>query len=215
MESQPVEQGPSASRAIDQKTGVDPAGPGASGQATKVLGFRSALFGSSEADVRAAAKKDFDVANAGFNKSQNLADRTDVASIKVPDVLPGGGYAEVGYVFGYKSKKLTQISVIWSKATDKSLTPDRLLANGEALKSYFAAEGLVASTITTDTMLRDGILLFRGADGDGHTVALMLRGSVSPATDKAPQRFTPMALLLFYISDPKTPDVFKIPAGKF
>lgn len=191
-------------------------GSGAAAQAnTKILGFRSALFGADEADVRAAAKKDFGVTDAGFSKSQNLADRTEVDSVKVPDILPGGGSAEVGYIFGYKSKKLTQVNVIWSKATDRSLTPDRLVANGEALKSYFASEGFVASSIATDTMLHDGILLFRGTDVDGHTVALMLRGSMSAATDKAPQRFTPIALLLFYIADPKTPDVFKIPAGKF
>ncbi len=32
--------------------------------------------------------------------------------VKVPDLLPGGGTAEISYVFGYQSKKLIQVSVV-------------------------------------------------------------------------------------------------------
>jgi hypothetical protein len=56
----------------------------------------------------------------------------------------------------------------------------------------------VPSTIATDSAVRDGILLFRGADADGHTTAMMLHGTTTT---------TPSA--------EKTTTVFKIPAGRF
>ena len=62
--------------------------------------------------------------------------------------------------------------------------------------------------------MHDGILLIRGADADGHTTALMLHGTAT-AKDKTSQTFSPNALLLFYVADPKAPDVFKIQSGRF
>ena len=44
--------------------------------------------------------------------------------------------------------------------------------------------------------------------------ALMLDGKTTAGADKS-QVFTPNALLLFYIADVKTPDVFRIPTGRF
>jgi hypothetical protein len=74
----------------------------------------------------------------------------------------------------------------------------------------------VPSTIATDSAVRDGILLFRGADADGHTTAMMLHGTTTttPSAEKT-TTFVPNALLLFYLADPKASDVFKIPAGRF
>ena len=101
--------------------------------------------------MRADIIKDFGVPDKAIAKTQNLADRTDVLTVKVPDVLNGGGTADVAYVFGYKSKKLTEVSVIWSKGTDKTLTPERFLANGEALKTYFSDAGYDPKTIAANS----------------------------------------------------------------
>lgn len=185
--------------------------------AVSVKGFRSALFNTDEAAVRAAINKDFGIAGKDIAKSRNLTDRTDVLTIKVPDIIEGGGVAEIAYVFGYKSHKLIQITVVWSKATDKDMTAERLLSNGEALRNYFSTAGYVPPTIVTNAEVKDGILLFRGADADGRTTALMLHGVKTPATDpkQSAQPFAPDGLLLFYIADAKAPDVFKLPAGQF
>ncbi len=181
----------------------------------KVLGFRSALFGMDEAQIQAAIVKDFGVPGSAIHKSQNLGDRTDILTVRVPDVLQGGGTSDVAYAFGYKSKKLTQVSVIWSKGTDTAITPERMLANGEALREYFQNEGFDPKTIVVNSALKDGILLFRGSDGDGHTTAMMLHGTTTAGQDKTTQTFVPNALLLFYLADSKAPDVFKIQAGRF
>ncbi len=190
--------------------------PAGDAAAFKVSGFRSARFGMDEAEVRAAIAKDLNVQPSAIAKAQNLADRTDLLNVRAPDVLPGGGAADVAYVFGFQSKKLIQVSVVWSKASDKVLEAPQLVANGEALKNYFLAENFPAGSVTTDLAVRDGIVLFRGIDADGRAKAVMLRGTITAGADeKAARNFAPSSLVVLYMADPKTPDVFKVPAGKF
>jgi hypothetical protein len=187
----------------------------------EVTGFRSALFGMSEADVRSAISKDFGVSGAGVRTSQNSAERTQILSIKAADVLPEGGTAEVAYVLGYKTRKLIQVSLSWSKATDDKLTPERLVANGEALRAYFMSAGYKADTLVSNVATRGGLLMFRGEDANGRTTALMLVGAMNDkattdkTSDKSTRSFAPVALSLFYLADAKNPDVYRIQPGKF
>jgi hypothetical protein len=200
-----------------QATLPDAGSSAAPAPAVSLKGFRSAVFGTDEAAVRAAITKDFGIAAKDIAKSRNLTDRTDVLTVKVPDIIEGGGLAEIAYVLGYKSHKLIQVTVVWSKATDKDMTTERLLSNGEALRNYFSTAGYVPASIVANAEVKDGILLFRGADSEGKTTALMLHGVKTPATDpkQSAQPFAPDGLLLFYLADPKTPDVFKLPSGQF
>lgn len=198
------------------------AAPTATGATTaEVTGFRSALFGMSEADVRSAISKDFGVSGAGVRTSQNGAERTQILSIKAADVLPEGGTAEVAYVLGYKTKKLIQVSLSWSKATDDKLTPERLVANGEALRAYFMSAGYKSDTLVSNVATRGGLLMFRGDDANGRTTALMLVGAMKDKAtadktgDRTTRSFAPVALSLFYLADAKNPDVYRIQPGKF
>ena len=209
--SAPAAQGPGTPSAADAAAAarVDKNGP-----ILKLSGFRSAQFGMDEEAVRAAIQKDFGVQASAIRKSSALADRTEVLSIHVPEVLPDGGASDVTYSFGYRSKKLAQVSVVWSKGTDKAITPDRLLADGEALKDYFQGAGYDPKSLAINAAVKDGVLLFRGTDAAGHITALMLHGTMALGADKI-QSFTPNALMLFYIADVKAPDVFRIEAGRF
>jgi hypothetical protein len=179
----------------------------------EVKGFRSALFGMSEAEVRAAAAKDFGVSADALKSTQNGAEHTQALTMKAQDVLPDGGAAEIAYVLGYKTKKLIQISVTWSKTTDDKLTPERLTSNAESLRTYFLKAGYKPDTIVSNAPVSNGILLFRGADGSGHTTALVLEGAFSG--DKAHPTLSPSGLRLFYLADAKNPDVYRIQPGKF
>lgn len=167
-----------------------------------------------EAEVRAAIVKDFGP-DAVIRTAPNLAEHTQVLAVRVPDVLPEGGTAEVSYVLGYKGHKLFQINVLWSKATDPAVTPDRLLANAESLKTYFAGAGYNPATVTMNEGVSNGLLIFRGNDADNHTTALLLQGALAPGSDKNAATFNPSSLLLLYFQDSKHPDVFKIAPGKF
>lgn len=177
-----------------------------------VNGFRSAKFGMSETDVRAAIASDFG-ASAAIKQTDNPTERTRGLSVHIPDLLPGGGAAEVAYVFGYKTKKLIQVSVIWSKAVDPSTTAQKLVADADVLRANFLTQGYQPSSIVTDALTRGGILVFRGADGAGHTTALLLEGRTALAKNQ--KSFAPNALLLLYIADPKHPDIFRLAPGQF
>jgi hypothetical protein len=191
--------------------GVAPGGPAAP---VNLTGFRSALFGMDEAAVRAAVAADFGKEAAERIAVQdNLAEKTKVIVLTVPDLFEGAGTGSVSYVFGYQSKALIQVAIAWTAQTDPALTPERLFSNGNVLQGYFASQGYVRETIVTNAMIDAGILMFRGADKDDNTAMLLLQGSF---TGEGPQQnLTPNALLLYYIVDAKNPDVFRIPAGKF
>ena len=101
-----------------------------------------------KAAVKAAIAKDFNVKGWTASRSNPIAgERTTVLLITAPDVLPGGGAAEVSYVFGYQSKKLIQVSVAWSKGTDDKMTPEQLFSNSSVLRAHFMGEGFKPDTV--------------------------------------------------------------------
>jgi hypothetical protein len=192
--------------------------PAAEAKPLEITGFRSAMFGATEAEVRAAAMKDFGVGVDAIHNGQNLAAHTQILTVRAPDVLPEGGAADVAYSLGYKSKKLSQVAVTWSKQTDERLTPERLLQNGESLRDYFQSAGYVPESVVSNAPVKDGVLLFRGADAQGRTTVLLLQGVTSgekASGEKATRQFSPSALVLLYLADPKNPDIYRVPAGKF
>jgi hypothetical protein len=184
-----------------------------SSTAAEVEGFRSARFGMSEADVKAAITKDFGKGTA-VTEQPNAGERTKVLVVKVPDLLPGGGTAEVSYVFGYQTKKLIQVSVSWSKAIDDKMTPEQLFSNSSVLRTHFMSEGFKPETIATNMPINGGLLMFRGSDAKDRTAMLMLQGTFTQG-EKNQRILTPTSLLLFYVADAKAPDVYRLPPGSF
>jgi hypothetical protein len=195
-----------------------PAAPAGASNVTasqaNVEGFRSARFGMSEAEVRNAITKDFGLKGDAIREQANPGERTKVLIVKVPDLLPGGGAAEASYVIGYQSKKLIQVSIAWSKAIDDKMTPEQLFSNSSVLRSHFMGENFKPDTVATNMPINGGLLMFRGSDAKDRTVMMILQGSLAQGENN--QRvLTPTTLLLFYIADAKTPDVYRLPAGSF
>src|SRR5438034_3647535 len=87
-----------------------PAAPTAPAQLVHVEGFRSAQWGMTEPQVKAAIAKDFKLAADKIKSDDNLAERTHVLTVVVPDLLEGAGAARVSYIFGYSTKKLIQVN---------------------------------------------------------------------------------------------------------
>lgn len=197
-----------------------PAGPNEAGPAptgpivAEVTGFRSAHFGMTEQQVRATIERDLKVRPDEIRSEENKAEQTQLLVVTAPDVLPGGGTANVSYVFGFKSKTLIQVSLSWSKATDEKMTPEQLFSNGNVLRAHFLEAGYKPDTISTNMPVNSGLLLFRGSDGRDRTTMLLLQGTFSQGENN--QRIlNPTALLLFYIADAKSPDVYRLPPGSF
>jgi hypothetical protein len=180
----------------------------------EVSGFRSARFGMSETEVRAAIAKDFGVKPDAIRAETNPSEQTRVLLVKAPDVLPGGGGAEVSYVLGYKSKTLIQVGATWSKATDEKMTPEQLFSNSTVLRAHFMAAGYRPDTIASNMPISGGILMFRGSDAKDRTTMLILQGTLAKGENDQ-NVLTPTGLVLFYVADAKTPDVYRLAPGSF
>jgi len=193
---------------------TDSAASAPSVREARVAGFRSARFGMSEDEVRAAAALDFGIAPEDMVDGINTVERTRVLTALVPDVLPEGGIAQLSYIFGYRSKALIQVGVLWATTTDPELKPQTIAANGDVLQAHFLGAGYRPDSITADMMLDTGILLFRGADAEGRTVILLLQGRFA---DNVPGRLplTATSLTLLYAEDPDRPDIFRLEDGNF
>jgi hypothetical protein len=209
-------QSPAFSQGAKKDQPVPPAGAqGVLSAATaQVDGFRSAKFGMTEPEVKAAIAKDYNIKGAAVHEQPNAGERTKVLLVKVPDLLPGGGTAEISYVFGYQSRKLIQVSVSWSKSTDDKMTPEQLFSNSSVLRAHFMSEGFKPDSIATNMPISGGLLMFRGSDTKDRTTMMILQGTFSQGENN--QRIlTPTSLLLFYVADAKAPDVYRLPPGSF
>ncbi len=180
----------------------------------QISGFRSARFGMTDAEVRGAIERDFNLRGDSIQAQENKAEQTHVLIVRAANVLPGGGTASVSYVFGFKSKTLIQVGLSWSKATDDAMTPEQLFSNANVLQSHFLTEGYKPDTVATNMPINGGVLMFRGSDAEQHTTMLILQGTFTQAENNQRQ-MTPTALLLFYIADAKAPDVYRLPPGSF
>jgi len=180
-----------------------------------IAGFRNAEFGMTQAQVRSAIEKTFKLPASAISAAENPLQHTQVLSVRVPDLVPGGGTAAVSYVFGYQTHKLIEVNILWSAQIDPKITPSMLYQNGESLQQYFAGEGFPADRSTGNVATPTGILLFRATDPAGNAVLLILSGAMSkdPKSDKSV--LSPQTLTLAYAADPSHPDVFQLAKGSF
>jgi hypothetical protein len=167
-----------------------------------------------ETQVRSAIERDFRVRSDEIRSEENKAEQTQVLVLPGQDALPGGGTASVSYVLGFKSRTLIQVGLSWSKSTDEKMTPEQLFSNANILRSHFLEAGYKSDTISTNMPINGGLLMFRGSDAHERTTVLVLQGTFSQGENNR-QVLTPTALLLFYIADAKSPDVFRLPPGSF
>ena len=184
-----------------------------------VEGFRSARFEMTEDQVKQAIAVDFKIQPRAVLKQVNKVDRTTILSVRVADLLPESGTAQVNYKLGYKTKKLIQVDVIWSPAVDAKVSPAALTAILINLRQYLQERGFdKEKTVLNATTPQPNILLmFRAQDDKGRVVALLGQFKFDPKAAKEKQLKTdePVAVILSYVLDPKSPDIFKIEKGKF
>lgn len=171
-------------------------------QAIAIDGFRSARFGADEAAVLAALGADFGFEGAAVARQRNEAERTEALSAVVADLHPGGR-AQLAYIFGYRSKRLTQVNIVWGAPADPEASAERLAGTGVLLRNYFASQAFAPGTVRLDQALGDGsVLFFQGDDAKGRQAALHLSGWTAGGRRV-------FSLRLAYIADPKTSDVYR------
>ena len=182
-----------------------------------VEGFRSARFGMTEKKVYNALKKDFGIPKGEVTRTQNSIEKTISLIITNDDIIPDSGRAVIAYIFGYESKKLIQINVVWAVDDEKIASAENLVATGNILRNYFVAQGFPEKGLLTNQRLTDGsIVMFQGLDTKGRATVLQLnieQGVVSEGGTASDSKIT--SLNLSYILDPVAPDIFKINVGEF
>jgi hypothetical protein len=209
--------------AIDRPTitnegqkGGTAAQPGAPTAAGTVEGFRDTRFGMSEQQVRAAIRSDFPAVASSLTSTVNPSEKTTVLSLVVPDLLPHTGKAHISYIFGYRSKRLIQVNILWS--SDRSAAGDEAIVGAaNSLRDYFVSENFRPDSIVANRQLAPNtILVFRGSDDQKRTILLVLSGVAATArADDRKAPHPPLTLELSYIEDAAHPDVFKISKGQF
>jgi hypothetical protein len=187
----------------------------ASSAGPSIAGFRRADFGMTQAQVRNMIEDDFHLPASAITEAENVLQHTQVLSVQVPDLVPGGGTAAVSYVFGFQTHRLIEVNILWSAQIDPKITPQTLYQNGESLQQYFAGEGFPPDRSTGNVATANGILLFRATDPTGNAVLLILSGTMGKDQKTDKTFLSPTALTLAYAADPLHPDIFQLQKGSF
>ena len=187
------------------------------GPPAQIEGFRQARFGMSEEQVRQAIRKDFPAAAAKLTSAVHPSEKTTVLSLAVADLLPHTGNARISYILGYRSKKLSQVNIVWT--SDGTAAGDETVVGiANSLRDYFTSENFTPDSVVANRQLAENtILVFRGSDDQKRTVLLVLSGLAGSARseEKKAPKAPPLMLELSYIEDAAHPDVFKIGKGQF
>jgi hypothetical protein len=182
-----------------------------------VGGFRSARWGMNGAEVKAAIQGDFGIPPAKVAMTENAAERTTILTIEVGNLLDGAGTARLSYVFGYKSKALIQVTILWGTPIDPRIPGDTIVTAANQLRQLFLDSGYEPKSIIANSRLADGsILVFEGQDAAKHMTVLHLTGTSSPAKGSHDKGATVnIALSLSYILNNANPDIFRLRKGQF
>jgi len=185
---------------------------GASQQWAVIDGFRSAKFGSSERSVYNAIKKDFKVNEINVSRVVHPTQKTVTLGINVKGLIAGSGPSKVFYVFGYKTKKLIHISVVWGSSVEDQPNAEAIISTSNQLRIYFSQKKYQKNGIAFNRQLADGtILVFQGKDKKGRLARLLLNKPI----DRDAKAGINIDLTLSYIEKPGNLDVFEIKDGDF
>jgi hypothetical protein len=184
-----------------------------------VNGFRSATFGMTDEQVKAAIAQDFHLSAGQVRTETNPMQRTTALIIKTA-LPPGPGEATVSYILGASSHRLVHVNVLWASGPTPSAT-DRgaIAAAGLQLINYFRGQPWGDKTPAKAGVSQSGALVFEAIDARGGSVQVEAAGiPISrkvDGKDEATSPTGPAVLRVSYAQDAAHPDVFSIKPGAF
>jgi hypothetical protein len=181
-----------------------------------IKGFRSGRFGMKEGEVLKAISKDFKISKNKVRRFSHSLEKTTNLEITVPKILEIGGTAKVNYTFGYKSKKLIQVNVVWGAGIAKKVNSKEIvdLANflrTHLVKKQYKKEGFVANA----RMNENQTIVFRGSDNNNRMALLVLTTLNAKKSDDPKNAQKILNLKLSYILDPVKLDILTIKDDDF
>lgn len=171
-----------------------------------------------EAQLRAAIKSDFKVADAAIKAATHPVEQTRVLQVAVRDLVAAGGESQIHYVLGFRSKTLIQVNVLWSAADPTGV--ETMVAVAGALRDLFVAQGqsgrFKKDSIALNVRAQDGsIVIFRGSDDKNRTVQLLFAtAQAAPAAQGRPAQVGAQVRLM-YIQSLDNPDIQRPQSGQF
>ena len=185
-------------------------------KAARIEGFRSAKFGMKEKDVLRAIQKDFKVSKSEVNRTTSALEQTTILSIKAPKLLTVGGPAKIGYIFGYKSKKLVQVNIAWGRGATKNVDGKSVVDAANFLRTHlikkeYKKEGFIANGRMNDEIT----VVFRGKDKKNRMALLILNAPKGSKGEDAEATLKKVSLKLSYMVDPENPDILTIGEDDF
>jgi hypothetical protein len=116
-----------------------------------------------EAQVKAAIQSDFKIVPEKIHTEDNASEKTTVLSVDVPNLLDGAGLARSTYIFGYTTKKLIQVNVIWGTSVDPQVKPEQIVTAANQLRQLFVDLGYEAGSVISNARAADGtFIVFEG-----------------------------------------------------
>ncbi len=187
----------------------------------QIDGFRSALFGMNEKEVRAVIVKDLGVEDKAIKSITTPKTKNKILFADVPKLDIEAGPARVSYIFGYSSNKLVRVETSWGNALIPASTASfkDLTTAGRDLVNYFGRYRFKEGSVVTDQQLpRGGKLLFKAEDDSNHALNLTFvvypekAGGELNKEDPGKNR---RLMTLSYIDRANVTDVFRIDPGQF
>ena len=176
-------------------------------------GFRSAKFGMQMDEVKQAIFADFGILGSKIDAISHPTEQTQSLGISIDKLLPQSGKSRAVYVFGYKSKRLMQVNVIFGHGIDKRVTSQQVVDLGNILGNHFFKKRYQEDGLVAHARLNDGsVLIFRGKDQKGRMALLRLSNPPSSEGNKEDLKIT---LSLSYIEKPEQPDAFQLKEDDF
>ena len=208
----PVVQAPPAPSAT-----APAAAPAPAAAAATIEGFRSARFGMTEDEVRRAIRTDFKVEDGAIARGENLVERTALLIVRVPDLLPTAGPAQISYVFGFASKRLIAVNLAWAPSLGPANTVEGLIATATTLRNHFFSQNYpMEGRAALARMDEARVLAFRVADAANRIAAGILVGvDLEKGEAMTADGIGEPILELRYVLNPTEPDVFRIRPGQF
>jgi hypothetical protein len=187
----------------------------------KIDGFRSAKFGMTPDQVRAAIIKDFNSAPAAIKEMPIPAQQTTALTVTLDHLDPGPGPVAVSYIFGATKRTLMHINVIWTTNGQPTDDQRRSIASSAAqLAAYFQGQTWLPQHAAGGVLGADKtVLVFFGIDADGAAVEVNAVGvsveSKDPAMASLAAPTGSAQLRLSYSADFQHPDIKTLAPGAF
>ncbi len=212
-----------AANALPPASSVAPSGqpaPAAAGTKSTyaVNGFRSATFGMSEDEVKAAINRDFGIGADKIVAQASPLEGTTALAVRTA-LPPGPGEATIDYIFGAKSRRLTHVNVVWATGpTPTDAERGGIATAGLQLSKYF--QGQSWQRFVQPAASQNGVLMFGGLDPKGAAVLvetdgikLSVKGKDGKVAANDPKG--PAILHVSYDQDVAHPDIVQIKQGSF